>query len=368
MKLRHFLGLALTACLTHALTGCATIADGGSPALASIGPVMPGAAAYVVADANDGKVLLSYMPDQKRSVASLTKIATAAVVLDFLRSSGGNADEMMVVPGSVTGLGVPSPLGLQPGDGISVRDALYAAMMASDNFAAETLGAHFGARLSSAGMGSSPLGAFVNQMNGLASRLDLRNTRFANPSGLDLPNASGYSCASDIARLFSHAITIPGFTFYSSLPERRITHMRGGQRTSIVVRNTNELIGAGRIDAGKTGTTSLAGPCLVVTEPKPATVIKRNDGSTVVIPHRLIVVTLGAPDRFGMTKRLLQEGWRQYDGWRAAGSPANTASEFLSGGPNSARNAAPAPPSAPPPPPAAPPSGGLGPMPPPGGY
>jgi D-alanyl-D-alanine carboxypeptidase len=202
-------------------------------------------------------------------------------------------------------------------------------MMASDNWAAETLGQHFGQKLAQAGMGSSPQQAFVNQMNGLRSRLQLTNTRFANPSGLDLPNATGYSCASDIARLFCHAITIPGFTYYSSQRDRRISYRRNGSLQSANVRNTNEIIGTNGIDAGKTGTTNLAGPCLVVTAPKPAAVTKRPDGSTVVVPNRLVVVTLAAQDRFTATKSLLNEGWRYYGSWRAAGSPANSASEFL---------------------------------------
>lgn len=352
MTLRSFLCLALTCSAAPMFTGCTSLTAGsesGPHAISSIGPVYPGIASYVVADTNDGKVVLSFQPDQRRSVASLTKIATAVVVLDFLRNSRGNPDEMMTVPPSVMTLGVPSSLGLQPGDGLSVRDALYACMMASDNFAAETLGTHFGAKLAQAGMGGTPLQAFVNQMNGLKGRLQLTNTRFANPHGLDLPNASGYSSAADIARLFSHAITISGFTYYSSQRERRISYVRGGVTQSANVRNTNEIIGTNGIDAGKTGTTNLAGPCLVVTAPKPATVIKRGDGSTLVIPHRLVVVTLAAQDRFGATTRLLNDGWRAYNGWRAAGSPAQSVNEFLGAAPGGGgtSTAAPAPDPAP---------------------
>ncbi|MDB6136524.1 MAG: peptidase D-alanyl-D-alanine carboxypeptidase 1 [Verrucomicrobiales bacterium] len=359
MTPRSFLCLLLICATGPLFTGCSSLTGalpgggGGPHGVANIGPVYPGIASYVVADANDGKVILSFQADQRRSVASLTKIATVVVVLDYLRNSKGNPDEMLTVPPSVLGLGVPSSLGLQPGDALSVRDAVYACMMGSDNWAAEALGTHFGGRLAQAGMGANPLQAFVNQMNGLRTRLQLTNTRFANPHGLDLPNASGYSCASDIARLFCHAITIPGFTYYSSQRERRISYVRNGATQSAVVRNTNEIIGTNRIDAGKTGTTNLAGPCLAVTAPKPATVIKRPDGSTLVIPHRLVVVTLGAQDRFGATVRLLRDGWTGYDAWRGAGSPAQNQSEFLGARPGSG-GAAPAPSNPPPPVPAAP--------------
>ncbi len=347
MTLRFLLSLLAGLCATSLFTGCAALQANGRHAshpLANLGPIYPGIASYVVADANDGRVLLSFQADQRRPVASLTKIATAVVVLEYLRGSPASVDDIMTVPPSVLGLGVPSPLGLQPGDGLSVREALYAAMMASDNFAAETLGTHFGAKLSAVGLGGTPLSAFVSQMNGLSARLSLRQTRFANPHGLDLPNASGYSCASDIARLLNHAITISGFTFYTSQANRRISFLRNGSPLSINVRNTNEIIGQNRIDAGKTGTTLLAGPCLAVTAPKPATVIKRSDGSTLVIPHRLTVVALGAPDRFNASARLLAEGWSRYENWRAAGSPTGQPSEYLGPPP------APLPPAAPPPP------------------
>lgn len=355
MTLRPFLRLAAGLCIVPGFTSCVGLQAGGTGphGVGSIGPVYPGIASYIVADANDGRVLLSYQPDQKRSVASLTKIATTVVVLDFVRTSSGSLDEIMTVPPSVGILGVPSPLGLQPGDGLSVRDGLYAAMMGSDNFAAETLGTHFGAKLSQAGLGGAPLQAFVAQMNGLRGKLGLSNTNFANPHGLDLPGASGYSCASDIARMLNQAITTPGFTFYSSQKERRITFLRNGASQSLTVRNTNEIIGRNRIDAGKTGTTNLAGPCLAITAGKPATVIKRGDGSTLVIPHRLTVVVLGAPDRFNATSRLLADGWSRYDGWRAAGSPSGTAGEYLGAAPAAVQApAAPAP--LPPPAPAYP--------------
>ncbi|MDB6069084.1 MAG: d-alanyl-d-alanine carboxypeptidase [Verrucomicrobiales bacterium] len=357
MTLRSLLRLTAGLLLIPCLPSCTGLGQGGTGAhaIANIGPTYPGIASYIVADANDGRVLFSLQADQKRPVASLTKIATTVVVLDFIRGSSGSLDEVMTVPPSVATLGVPSPLGIQAGDGISVRDALYAAMMASDNFAAETLGTHFGAKLSQAGLGGAPLQAFVSQMNGLRSKLGLSNTKFANPHGLDLPNASGYSSASDMARLLNHAITTPGFTFYCSQKERRIAFLRNGAAQSLTVRNTNEIIGRNRIDAGKTGTTTLAGPCLAITAPKPATVIKRSDGSTLVIPHRITVVTLAAPDRFNASSRLLADGWSRYDGWRAAGSPAGSASEYLGAAPSATAAAAPAPASAPAPtPPPAP--------------
>ena len=321
-RLLHFL---IGAALTGGLTGCAGLQTPATPGatVAQIGPVVPGVAAYIVADANDGHVALAFNADQKRPVASLTKIATAMAVLDYMKNSGGDAGEMMVVPPQVQMLGVASPLGLAPGDQLSVRDGLYAAVMASDNVAAETLAVHFGQKLTAAGLGGgNPMAAFLSQMNGLANKLGMANTRFVNAHGLELGSQRGYSTAADIARLTLAGLRTPGLSFYTSQSQRRITIVRGGVPTPVTVRTTNELLNRGGIDGGKTGTSTAAGPCLMVTAPREATVIKRPDGSTVVIPNRLITVVLGASDRFNQAYGLLQNGWAAYENWRSAGSPA----------------------------------------------
>jgi D-alanyl-D-alanine carboxypeptidase (penicillin-binding protein 5/6) len=195
-------------------------------------------------------------------------------------------------------------------------------MMASDNAAAETLAYHFGKKLAAAGMGGgNPMGAFVGQMNGLAQRLGMRNTRFTNAHGLGASGQGGYSTASDVARLTIMGLRTPGLSFYSSQNERTLAVIRGGAPRPVLVRNTNELLGRAGVDGGKTGTTASAGPCLMATAPRAATVTKRADGSTVVVPNRLVVVVLGANDRFNQAYTLLQQGWPAYERWRAAGSP-----------------------------------------------
>lgn len=305
--------------------GCLTtpVSPAAGSAVAEIGPVYPGIGSYIVADANDGHVVLAHLADQRRPVASLTKVATAIVVLDYLNSSRGDAGELMTVPPSAMMLEERGPLNLVPGDQLTVRDGLYAAMMASDNAAAETLALHFGQKLAAAGMGGgNPMAAFVSQMNGLAQRVGMRNTRFTNPHGLGQSGLGGYSTAADVARLTVRGLRTPGLSFYSSQSERTLAVIRGGGPRPVLVRNTNELLGRAGVDGGKTGTTASAGPCLMATAPRPATVTKRPDGSTVVVPNRLVVVVLGANDRFNQAYTLLQQGWPAYERWRAAGSPA----------------------------------------------
>jgi D-alanyl-D-alanine carboxypeptidase (penicillin-binding protein 5/6) len=304
-----------------AVSGCAGTGTGSAPAsegINAVGPIYPGIGSYIVVDANDGHVALAHAADQRRPVASLTKVATALVVLGYLSRTGSDGGELMTVPVQVQLLGNSGPAGLQPGDRLSVRDGLYAAMIASDNYAAETLAAHVGGKLNP---GGNPMAAFLGQMNAVAAQAGLRDTKFANAHGLDIQGQRGRSTAADMARLTIHALGVPGFSFYCSQPARRITVLRAGQSNGVNLTTTNDLLFKGGIDGVKTGTTTLAGQCLIITAPRPATVVKRPDGTTLVTPHRLIVVILGATDRFGQAWQLLNEGWNAYFNWRQAGSP-----------------------------------------------
>ena len=293
-----------------------------------LGPAFPGVASYVVVDTHDKKVVLSHGADTPRSVASLTKIATGVVVLDAIAAAHGSLDEALVIPPSVQMLGT-SALGLQPGDQMSIRDALYCALMGSDNFAAEALAQHVGAKIVSlTGQGGTPMGAFIAQMNALAGQLGMRNTRFTTPHGLDI-GAGGKSTAADMARLTIHAISKGDFNFFVSQPQRNVSYRSAGAAKTFTVKNTNEALGRSGIDGVKTGTTQLAGPCLIITAARPATVVKNADGSTLVVPHRLVVVLLGAQDRFNQAQQLLQQGWSAYDAWQAAGRQVQSAGELL---------------------------------------
>ena len=323
MNLRVLLLSALGG-LSFFFAGCAGTgsAGGGGFTISEIGQPVPGIANYIVVDAHDGHVALSHLANQRRPVASLTKIATAVVVLDYLQNARLDAGELMTVPPQVTLLGGTGPAVLQPGDQISIRDGLYAALIASDNYAAETLAVHIGGKLMAAGIGGNPMSAFLRQMNGLAARTGLRDTRFANAHGLDIEGQRGTSTAADMARLTLHALNTPGFSFYCSQPSRRLTIQRAGSPVGVTISTTNELLFRGGIDGVKTGTTTLAGQCLIISAPRPATVVKNPDGSTSVTPNRLVVVVLGATSRFGQAWQLLNDGWAAYFRWREAGSPS----------------------------------------------
>jgi D-alanyl-D-alanine carboxypeptidase (penicillin-binding protein 5/6) len=216
-------------------------------------------------------------------------------------------------------------IGFQPGDTISLRDLLYAALVQSDNIAAYTLAYHVGSRLEpvEAGAKLTPADMFVAQMNALAKQLKMERTRFVNPHGIDwkvkpLP----YSTAEDMARLTRYAMNKPSFRFYVSQKERQISFTRQGQPMNYVLRNTNELLGRNGIDGVKTGTSSRAGQCLILYANRESEVVRDGQMETVY-PRHLMVVLLGSTNRFGEGAALMQRGWQLYDQWAAAGRMAD---------------------------------------------
>ncbi len=285
---------------------------------------------FVVVDHFNRKVHLAQGATQKRPVASLTKVATACVVLDWAELTQTNLSSMAVVPPQVVQLGaVPTPAGLAPGDQISLRDALAACIMASDNIAAYTLADHVGrSLLQRTGRSGDPASFFVRQMNELAAKEGMADTRFTNPAGLDHFRDVPTSTANDMARLAMYAIDKAGFNFYARLPERDITIVRGGQPLRVTLRNTNQLLGTASIDGVKTGLTQRAGGCVIVTAGRPSTVRTGPEGDRV-FRHRMVVVVLGSDDRFGLASALLRDGWGRYDAWLNAGRPVQTAEELL---------------------------------------
>jgi D-alanyl-D-alanine carboxypeptidase (penicillin-binding protein 5/6) len=279
------------------------------------------AAAYAVADATSGHLLDSHRPNKKLPIASLTKIATALVVLDWLDISKHDQGTLATIPNSALAFG-NNPVGFQPGDQVSVRDLLYAALIQSDNIAAYTLAEHVGRDLQrNTQSDSRPADLFVAQMNALARKLGMHDTKFLNPHGLDTLE-SPYSTAHDLVLLSSAALQRSAFRFYVSQKERRITrHTADGRSVDYNLANTNELLGINAIDGVKTGQSARAGECIVISAARTPESVQNPDGSFTITPRRLIVVVLGAESRFGDAKQLLTNGWNLYDEWAAQGRP-----------------------------------------------
>jgi D-alanyl-D-alanine carboxypeptidase (penicillin-binding protein 5/6) len=280
------------------------------------------AQAFVIVDAQTGVVLQEHESKQKRQVGSLTKIATAMVVLDWAEHKGGDLNQTVTIPPSAFVGTLENNVGFQPGDEIALRELLYAALVQSDNVAAYTLASYVGSIIQGPASAKSKLTAvdvFVTQMNALAKQLKMERTRFVNPHGVDtnvkpLP----YSTAEDLARLTQYALNKASFRFYISQKERQISFRHAGKERRYLLRNTNELLGTQGIDGVKTGRTARAGECLVLSAVRESEIVKEGQGVRI-FPRRIIVVLLGSNSRFAEGAQLVGQGWQLHDQWAAGG-------------------------------------------------
>jgi len=281
-----------------------------------------GVAAYTILDDETGYILESSNGVEKRQVASLTKICTAMVVLDWCGATNHDVAELVVVPEEIARMEGSNPVGLTPGDFVSVRDLLYCALLQSDNAAAYTLAAHVGRSLKATSRKPGELGpvdTFVAQMNALARSLKMERTLFLNPHGLEpRKGVAPYSTSDDLALLSRYAMRDKGFRFYVSQKDRKIAIIRALKPEAYLLKNTNELLGQNGIDGVKTGRTTAAGECLVISAGRnPQT--REEGGKTYVTPRRVTVVLLGARDRFGAGSQLMNRAWGLEERWAAEG-------------------------------------------------
>ncbi len=156
------------------------------------------ASAYFVMDAESGQVLLQREPDARHFPASVTKIMTAALVLE---ACGDRLSER--VPASEAALAAvgegSTMISLRPGETLTAGQLLCATMLESANDAANVLGEFV----------DGDLASFVRRMNDKARALGMARTHFENPSGY---HADGhYTTARDMAGAMRWALTVPGF-------------------------------------------------------------------------------------------------------------------------------------------------------------
>ncbi|NWK54235.1 D-alanyl-D-alanine carboxypeptidase [Verrucomicrobiaceae bacterium N1E253] len=286
-------------------------------------PLAQAKESYLVMEAHSNRVLLAYNSEQKRPVASLNKITSVKVVLDWVKASQANLTTLIPVPQAALALGGPNPMGLQPGDQLSIRDAIYSAMLGSDNIAMFALSQHVGQQLLiRRQIAGDPQKTFVAEMNTLSKALGMRRTKFKSSHGLEVGYWKGHSTAADIARICVHVMRDTGFGFYVKQRSRKISVVSpGGQRRSFTVQNTNKLLGQLNVNGIKTGMTAEAGQCLAINAHKSPLVKKLEDGKTQIRGRDLVVVILGSSDRFGRARQLIPQGWNAFDQWGAAGYP-----------------------------------------------
>ena len=150
------------------------------------------AEAYLVQNAGTGEVLASSDARERLPMASITKLMTALVALEH-----ADLDDVATISARTASIG-ESTINLRPGERVSLRDLIRAALIQSANDAANAIAAYVG-------QGSVP--RFVELMNTRARELGLDDTHFANPDGLDAPGH--VSSARDVTKLARVAMRKP---------------------------------------------------------------------------------------------------------------------------------------------------------------
>lgn len=183
---------------------------------------------------------------ERRPLASITKLMTAMVALDY----GIDWEaEATILPEEY---GVGGELLLHPGETVTMRDLFYASLLGSANNATTAYVRELGISQEE----------FIQEMNRKAISLNLEQTEFLDVTGL---NPKNVSTAYEIATFAHHAFTnYPDISRATSAPEYSFA-VKGTDREH-TIRNTNKLVTNGKIQVtgSKTGFLYEAGYCLVV--------------------------------------------------------------------------------------------------------
>ena len=230
----------------------------------------------IVVNQNTGEVIYQKKADVKASIASLTKLMTAMVVLD----SGMDLNKKITLTKADIDRVKRTTSRLPIGTKLSRYELLKVALISSDNRAAFALSRSY----------PSGRKGFINAMNVKAIQLGMQKSQFSDPTGLDKRNIS---TAKDLLKLVRAAYQ------YSLIRELTTTASEnikiGKRRNSIGFNNTNPLVRKGVWDIGlsKTGFIRESGRCLVL-----QTVI---DGEPIII---ILLNSYGKLTRFADVKRI----------------------------------------------------------------
>jgi serine-type D-Ala-D-Ala carboxypeptidase (penicillin-binding protein 5/6) len=234
----------------------------------------------IVIEVSTGDVACATNPDERRSIASTTKLMTALLTLERAKLSDTfTAADYMPAPAE-------SKIGLDRGEKMSVRDLMRGLLVESANDAAVTL---------AEGVSGSRR-AFVKAMNRRAQQLKLTNTHYANPIGLD--EQGNYSSARDLVHL---AVVLRTNQFFRSTTDRPSVRLTTGNRPRTFANRNTLVRTTGWVNGVKSGHTAQAGYVLI--------------GSGRKNGIQLVSAVLGTPSvsaRDAATRKLLEEGFPEY--------------------------------------------------------
>lgn len=235
----------------------------------------------ILVNFDNGEVLYSKGADRVRSIASISKLIMAMVVIDKCP----DLNQTQTITKSDARRSSRSRL--RVGTKMTLLDLLHSSLMCSDNRASRAL-----ARAT-----AGSIDEFAKLMNAKARELGLSHTHFVEPSGLDKRNVS---TAHEVAKILHYA---NDYTLIAKITAKKshTARLLNTKSKKLKMANTNLLIWSKYwVLAGKTGYIQASDYCLT-------SLVKNKAG------ERLTLVVLGVPGdklRFKEARRLLDWGFR----------------------------------------------------------
>lgn len=203
------------------------------------------AQSVLVKDFHTNKILWSKNKDEIRPIASITKLMTAMVILDLEEID--LEKEIKIEKNDING--DFNKLKIYNWETIKFIDLLKASLITSSNTGIKIL-------IKNTGINEEE---FVRKMNQKAKYLNLENTKFADPTGL---NKDNISTAQELIKMTKNSFSY--LEIEQATSQKNYSFQALNSQRWINVKNTNDLIGSYlNIEAGKTGYIEESGYCLI---------------------------------------------------------------------------------------------------------
>lgn len=262
--------------------------------------LVPTAHAAIIIDLDSQETLYANRADERRQIASLTKLMTALIVVESIQDLNERVtidEEAVFAEGTRVGCprsGYCTGERLRVGEQVTVLDLLKASLMNSANDAAIALGKHIGTTQS----------GFATIMNRRAAELGMTGTHFCTPSGLELDGREHecYSSARDVSKMVTQALKYDLLWELMRVESTQISSVDGKYHHDIL--NTDKLLGQmPNLIGTKTGFTPLAGYSLLA--------VARHPDSN----HRVVAIVLDDQLRWQSIRSMFDWSFRAFE-WK----------------------------------------------------
>ena len=232
----------------------------------------------ILIDQDTGRILYSKNINEKRLIASTTKIMTAVIAIE-----SGKLDDTVIIKDNIL-KSYGSGIYIKPGEHITLRELVYGLLLRSGNDAALAIEEYLGGH-----------DKFITKMNIKAKEIGMKNTFFENSNGLDESGEENYSTVYDMALLMKYANNNYDFREIDSTKKIEVETNKNYYSWT----NKNKLLFSYKYaTGGKTGFTKKARRTLVTSSTK-------ND-------INLIAVTFVDKDDYNTHKKLYEYGFNNY--------------------------------------------------------